>query len=149
MKTDKLKLNIIFAATSSFALPILEDIYQNPFCEIQLVLTAPEKEAGRGLKKVENEIKIFAKKHKILIYQPPTLKTSEAYEFLKDNLYEGVNVFFTAAYGLYIPANVRSLYDFALNVHPSALPKYRGASPIQSVLLNGDKKKRCDHYGIG
>ncbi len=140
------KLKIIFLGTPKFGATILKGLIENNYKPV-LVITAPDKPVGRKQVLTPPPVKTIAEKHKISVEQPPKIrnwkaalqevrpKASREIGNLKPDL--GI----VAAYGQIIPQNILTIpkYGF-LNVHPSLLPKYRGASPIQAAILNGDEK---------
>ncbi len=107
-----------------------------PFIEIKLVITQPDRPVGRTQALQSSPVKQMAKKHKINIAQPVSLKGFVP----TGHLPKGDTLAIVAQYGLLIPKQILDAPKFGiLNVHPSLLPKYRGASPIQSALINGEK----------
>lgn len=133
MKNEKLK--IIFLGTPEFGAIILEKLAETNFKPI-LVITAPDKPVGRKQILTPPPVKVIAQKYKIPILQPDKILDSKFK--IQDSKPDLIVV---AAYGQILP---KEILDFpkrgSLNVHPSLLPKYRGASPIQYAILNGDKK---------
>ncbi len=130
-------MKIIFAGTPVFAAGALEALI-NAGHEIVLVLTQPDRPAGRGMKLVASAVKQVAIKHDISLSQPQTLKSLEIQAQLKDLNADAMVV---AAYGLILPATVLSIPRYGcLNIHGSVLPRWRGAAPIQRAILAGDKE---------
>lgn len=126
---------IIFFGTPEFAQIILQKLIDNGY-KPALVVTAPDKPIGRKQVLTPTPVKVLAKKHKIPILQPEKLDDSFIYK-LKTKTY---NLIIVAAYGKIIPKSILDIPKYnAINVHPSLLPKLRGASPIQYAILNGDK----------
>lgn len=128
---------IVFAGTSEFAVPSLEILLksQNSICA---VYTRPNRPAGRGLKLTQSPIKQFAMRHRLPIYQPENLRNENEQSILKDLQ---ADIMIDAAYGLFLPKEVLEIFKFGcINVHPSLLPRWRGAAPIQRAILAGDKK---------
>lgn len=100
-----------------------------------LIVTVPDKPAGRGLLPKASAVKEWAVLRNITIFQPENLKTE--YSLLKDGNFD---LFIVAGYGKFLPENLLSLpRRGTLNVHPSLLPKYRGPSPIESAILADEK----------
>lgn len=130
MMKDK---KIIFFGTPNFALPTLTALQQASY-NIVLVVTKPDQPVGRNLIKTPSLIKILSQQFGYQICNNLTdlkLKISD----LKPDL--GVVV----AYGKIIPKEILDAFPLGcLNLHPSLLPKYRGPSPIQSAILNGDQE---------
>lgn len=104
--------------------------------EVVLVLTQPDRPAGRGLHPTTSRVKRFAAAREIPVLQPPSLKGAAELERVRALRPDAIVV---AAYGLIFPP---TLFDVArhgaLNVHASLLPRWRGAAPIQRALLAGD-----------
>jgi methionyl-tRNA formyltransferase len=134
------KIKIIFFGTPKFAEIILEKIIKSDNYEIIAVVTASDEPVGRKQILTASPVKIFAEKNVVKVLQPEKLD-EEFYNRLKAVCHSEADLFITAAYGKIIPKNILDLPKFGcINIHPSLLPKYRGASPIQSALLNGDKE---------
>lgn len=132
---DKYPMKIAFFGTHNFAATILEGIINNPLFDIQLVITQPDKPVGRKQKTQKSPVKLLAEKHGLQIAQPNSLKTCTLAQLHTCEL--GI----CAQYGLIFPPNILNAPKMGiLNFHTSLLPKYRGASPIQSALLNGESK---------
>jgi methionyl-tRNA formyltransferase len=128
-------MKIIFAGTPEFAVPTLAALIEAGH-EIVMVLTQPDRPAGRGMKLKASPVKELALQHNLPVYQPETLKTPESRAPL-----EGLDadVMVVAAYGLILPQVVLDLpRRGCYNVHASLLPRWRGAAPIQRSLLAGD-----------
>lgn len=126
---------IIFFGTSEFAAIILEKLVSR--YKINVVVTQPDRPAGRKQVLTETPVKETAKKHHLKILQPQNLSESQFLNQL-DQLHPEVGIL--AAYAEMIPQKIIDKFSLGiLNLHPSLLPKYRGASPIQSAILNGDE----------
>lgn len=129
-------LRIVFAGTPAFALPTLERLVASKH-QVIGCYTQPDRPSGRGQKYQASVIKTFALKQHIPVFQPQTLKTKEAQvelERLK------ADVMVVAAYGLILPKAVLEIPTLGcVNVHTSLLPRWRGASPVQSAIYAGDK----------
>lgn len=128
-------LKIIFAGTPAFAAIALESLIQSHH-QIIAVYTQPDRPSGRGLKMTASPVKELALRHEIPIYQPKSLK--EAYEEHQlARLHADVMV--VAAYGLLLPVPILAIPRFGcINIHPSLLPRWRGAAPIQRTIFAGD-----------
>lgn len=132
---DKNSPKIIFWGTPEFAIPTLRALIQNNY-SVALVVTKPDEPVGRKQIFTPPPVKIFAQKHHVPVFQPQVLKS----EFLKDGLPKA-DLFVIAAYGKIIPKEILEVTQFgALNIHPSLLPRWRGPSPIQYTIFNGDIK---------
>lgn len=128
------KQRVIFAGTSSFAVPALKALASSS--EVILVLTQPQKPAGRGLKDKACAVDLAAQELGLPILRPESLKKS-----VFENIIAPFSCDFliVASYGKIIPSWLLSWpKTMALNIHGSLLPRWRGASPIQQALLHGD-----------
>lgn len=129
-------MNIVFMGTPDFAVPTLEKLAHSEH-NILAVYTQPDKPVGRKQVLTPPDVKVCAEKYGIPVSQPATLRDENSYKELK-----GLNpdVIVVVAYGKILPKEILDLPRYGcVNVHGSLLPKYRGASPIQSAVLNGDK----------
>lgn len=128
-------MRILFAGTPPFAAAALNALADAGH-EIVLVLTQPDRPAGRGMKLSPSAVKQAALLRDLPVYQPPTLKTPEVQAALRA---ADADVMVVAAYGLILPQVVLDLPRFGcLNIHASLLPRWRGAAPIQRAILAGD-----------
>lgn len=130
-----MSLKIIFAASSEFAIPSLDALIKSHH-KILAVYTQPDRPAGRGLKPTPTPIKKFALQHNLLIHQPKTLKDKKEQQILQNT---HADIMIDVAYGLFLPKEVLTTFKYGcINVHPSLLPRWRGAAPIQRAILAGD-----------
>lgn len=121
--------------TPDFAVATLETLIKSHH-EVVAVYTQPDKPFGRGKIIKASEVKVKAIEEKIPVYQPNSLKGSEEIVHLT-NLEPDVIV--VVAYGQILPKEILEIPKYGcINVHASLLPRYRGASPIQTSILNGD-----------
>lgn len=128
-------MKIIYAGTPDFAVPALAALIDSQH-EVSLVLTQPDRPAGRGMKLKPSPVKTLALAHDIPVFQPETLKDAEAQARIAA---EQADAMVVAAYGLIIPTSVLNMPRHGcFNVHASLLPRWRGAAPIQRSLLAGD-----------
>ena len=128
-------MRIVFAGTPPFAAAAL-DALADAGHDIVLVLTQPDRPAGRGMKLTPSAVKQAALARGLRVYQPASLKTPESQAELAA---AGADVMVVAAYGLILPQAVLDLPRFGcLNIHASLLPRWRGAAPIQRAILAGD-----------
>ena len=128
-------MRIIFAGTPPFAAAALNALADAGH-EIVLVLTQPDRPAGRGMKLTPSAVKQAALVRGLAVCQPPSLKTQEAQAELRA---ANADVMVVAAYGLILPQAVLDLPRLGcLNIHASLLPRWRGAAPIQRAILAGD-----------
>ncbi|MFH0857367.1 MAG: methionyl-tRNA formyltransferase, partial [Candidatus Magasanikbacteria bacterium] len=126
------KIPLIFFGTHEFAKTILEGLLQSPLYDVELVVTQPDQPVGRKKIMTAPPVKILAEKNNIPVVQPETLKN-----YIFQNKKSSIGV--VAQYGKIIPQSVLDQFELGLiNTHTSLLPKYRGASPIQSALMNGE-----------
>ncbi|MFW6283154.1 MAG: methionyl-tRNA formyltransferase [Minisyncoccales bacterium] len=130
-----MKNKIIFFGTPNFSKLILKELVEEKF-NITAVVTKPDKPVGRGQKMSSTPVKKFALKKGITILEPKKVKDiKKKLEKLNPDLA------IVAAYGQIIPKEILEIPQKGiLNIHPSLLPKYRGPTPIQAAILNGDKK---------
>jgi methionyl-tRNA formyltransferase len=130
-----MKSRVIFMGTPDFAVPSL-DVLLSYDCEIAAVYTQPDKEAGRGRQITSTPVKELALSRGLPVIQPETLKDRGVVQQMA-NLRPDLIV--VAAYGRLIIPEILALPEFGcLNVHPSLLPRYRGASPVAAAILRGD-----------
>lgn len=128
-------MKIIFMGTPDFAETILGELYKAKH-EIVLVVTQPDKPRGRSMKLIPSSVKTWALNHNIKVYQPNRIRDEESYKYLSQF---GADICVVAAYGQILPNKILDMPHYGcINVHASLLPKYRGASPIQWAILNGD-----------
>jgi methionyl-tRNA formyltransferase len=132
-----------FFGTDDFSVVVLEKLFEKGFVPT-LVVTAPDRPAGRGQQMQSPAAKIWADTKnssgkKISILQPEKLNTDFISQL--ENFSGGFDFFVVASYGKIIPESVLSLTKKGtLNVHPSLLPMYRGASPIETAILDDNKE---------
>ena len=131
----KTPFKIIFAGTPAFAVPTLQLLLKNHY-SICAVLTQPDRPSGRGQKLSYSPVKEIALKHQLNILQFSTLRTFEAEKTLIELQ---ADLMVVVAYGLLLPKNILTIPKRGcINVHASLLPRWRGAAPIQHVLLKRD-----------
>lgn len=132
-------MNIIYMGTPDFAVKPLEAIIESGE-NVMAVFTQPDKPKGRGFKLLPTPVKQSALSHNIPVYQPLSLKkgddAAEAEKIMRELAPDLIVV---AAYGKILPKTILDLPKYGcINIHASLLPKYRGAAPIQRVILNGE-----------
>ena len=136
-------LNVVFAGTPEFARQALAAILQAGF-SVPLVMTQPDRPAGRGMKLTPSPVKQHAVEHNIPVIQPISLRLDGKYPedaaSARDTLLAlQPDVMIVAAYGLILPQWVLDLPRYGcLNIHASLLPRWRGAAPIQRAIEAGD-----------
>lgn len=145
-------MNLIFIGTPEFGAIILEGMVKNKYKPI-LVVTSPDKPVGRKQILTPPPVKEVALKYKIPLLQPE--KIQEAKDEIKKL---DPDIIIVAASGYFLPKEILEIPKYGcLNIHPSLLPQYRGPSPVQFTILNGDKKtgvtimlidERMDHGPI-
>lgn len=127
-------LRIVFMGTPDFAVTILDSIIKNKF-NVVGVITAPDKQAGRGQKVQQSAVKKYALENNLNILQPSNLKSPE---FLETLTALQPNLQIVVAFRM-LPKAVWSLPEFGtFNLHASLLPDYRGAAPINWAIMNGE-----------
>ena len=128
-------MKLIFAGTPEFAARALQAIVAAGH-DVALVLTQPDRPAGRGMSLQPSAVKKVALEHGIEVFQPAGLKDAEAQARVAA---VGAEVMVVAAYGLILPQSVLDMPRHGcINIHASLLPRWRGAAPIQRALLAGD-----------
>jgi methionyl-tRNA formyltransferase len=129
-----MSISIIFFGTHHFAATILQGLLDDQNISIDHVITQPDKPVGRIKELQKPPVKILAEKHNLTFDQPKSLKKI-------DLGFRNFDLGVTAQYGKLLSNEViEAPKHGTLNVHTSLLPKYRGASPIQSALINGETK---------
>lgn len=130
-------MKIIFAGTPDFAVPALAALI-NAGHEIVMVLTQPDRPAGRGMKLKASPVKVLAEQHGLFVFQPETLKNEAVQAQIAQT---HADVMIVAAYGLIIPTIVLQMPKHGCyNIHASLLPRWRGAAPIHRSILAGDQE---------
>ncbi len=129
-------MNIIFMGTPDYAHKILQKLIDNDTMNVVAVYTQPDKPVGRKKILTAPPVKELAVENAITVYQPKSLRDEESIAQLQAIACDFIVV---AAYGQILPKAVLE-HAPSINLHASILPKYRGASPIQQVLLNGEKQ---------
>ena len=126
-------MNLLFMGTPDFAKIILEELCKDSFFNIVGLVTQSDKPYGRKMILKPSSTKLFVLENKLSfpIYH---LDSNAKYEFLKELQ---IDVILVVAYGNILPQNIIDNY-FCINIHASILPYYRGASPIQSMILNAN-----------
>ena len=131
-------MNILFAGTPANSAEILNSLAKVKHINIKGVLTQPDKKGNRGNNIIESPVAILAKELKLDVYKPESINQTDLVSALKSL---DLDIMIVIAYGKIIPSWLLELpSELSINVHFSVLPKYRGASPIQSALLNGDSR---------
>lgn len=123
--------------TPQFSATVLKGLLDNPAYEILGVVTQPDRAVGRKKDIKVTPVKQLALEHGISIYQPEKLSGSQE---LIEIMELGADGIITAAFGQFLPTILLDSVSFAINVHASLLPKYRGGAPIHYAIMNGDKE---------
>lgn len=128
-------MNVVFMGTPEFAVPTLQElIFSNH--KVVAVFTQRPKPRDRGLKEAESPVHILANQHNIPVYTPSSVKTEEALHIITNI---EADIIVVAAYGFIIPASILYCKKYgAINLHPSSLPRFRGAAPLQHTIIEGD-----------
>ncbi|MBU1690969.1 MAG: methionyl-tRNA formyltransferase [Gammaproteobacteria bacterium] len=128
-------MRLIFAGTPEFAAAALAALIEAGY-DIALVLTQPDRPAGRGMRLTPSPVKQLALQHELGVLQPAALKDAEVQAQLAA---VNADAMIVAAYGLLLPPSVLTIPRFGcLNIHASLLPRWRGAAPIQRAIQAGD-----------
>lgn len=134
-------MRVIFMGTSEFAVPSLRTLFLSVDHQIALVITQPDMPQGRGLKTLPPPVKIAALNAEIPVLQTEKISTESVYNLMSETR---ADIIFCAAYGKYLPSKILNALPYgAVNLHPSKLPLYRGAAPIQRTLMDG-----CDKTAV-
>jgi len=128
-------MRVVFAGTPDFAAAALQALLAAGH-NVSLVLTQPDRPAGRGMALQASPVKQLSLKHGLSLHQPPSLKSEEARQPIIE---ARPDVMVVAAYGLILPQAALDIPRLGcLNIHASLLPRWRGAAPIQRAILAGD-----------
>ncbi|HEY4352644.1 MAG TPA: methionyl-tRNA formyltransferase [Paraburkholderia sp.] len=136
-------LRVIFAGTPEFAAAALAAIHTAGF-PVPLVLTQPDRPAGRGMKLQASPVKRYAQEHGMTVAQPPSLRRAGKYPAEATAAIDQLratphDVMVVAAYGLILPQEVLDIAPLGcINIHASLLPRWRGAAPIHRAIEAGD-----------
>lgn len=129
-------MKTIFMGTPEFAIPSLKVVSQNT--DLKLIFTKEDKRNARGNKIIYSPVKQFGQDNDIEVIQPKRMKDEEVIAKIKEI---NPDLIVVVAYGKILPKEIIDIPKYGIiNVHSSLLPKYRGASPIHSAILNGDKE---------
>ncbi len=128
-------MNIVFFATSDFAIPALEKLTGSGH-KVLAVVTQPDRPAGRGQQLQASPVKQLALEKKLFLYQP---ESCNEYEFLRELRALSPDVIMVVAYGQKLGNEILQLPRYhCLNIHPSLLPRHRGAEPVARAIMNGE-----------
>jgi len=130
-------MRIVFFGTSNVALPVLESLKAKH--EILAVVTQPDAKAGRSQEFLESPVSVLAGEMRLSILKPESARDDSEFHQTLQKL--GADIFVVVSYGQILPSSIINIPKYkTVNVHFSMLPKYRGPSPIQTALLNGDSE---------
>ncbi len=131
-----MKTKIVYMGTPHYAREILDTLIEAEEMEVSLVLTQPNRPVGRKKVLTPPPVKVLAEEHSITVLQPNRLSDEGMEEAIRDVKPDFIVV---AAFGQILPKSILAIAP-CINLHASLLPQYRGASPVQQSLLNGDEK---------
>ncbi len=134
-------MKLVFMGTPDFAVPCLRTLAKSGH-EIAAVFTQPDKPKGRGYKMIPTPVKTAALEYGFEVYQPLSLRKGEDAENSMQILNNiAPDLIVVTAYGQILPKKILELPKYGcINIHASLLPAYRGAAPINWVLLNGESE---------
>lgn len=131
-------MRVVFMGTDKFAVPVLKSVIKSGV-ELICVITQPDQPKGRGLKLTPSPIKEIAIEYNIPVYQPERVRDKQFIEKVEQEFKPELII--VVAFGQIIPKAILELPEYrCINIHPSLLPKYRGAAPIQRAIINGEKE---------
>lgn len=128
---------LIFMGTPDFAATVLEGLLDDANYDVLAVVTQPDRAVGRKKEIKMTPVKEVALSHNLPVYQPEKMSGSDE---MSELMTLGADGIVTAAFGQFLPTKLLDSVDFAVNVHASLLPKYRGGAPIHYAIINGDKE---------
>ncbi len=131
-----MKYKIVYMGTPHYAREILNTLITAEDIEVSLVLTQPDRPVGRKKVLTPPSVKVLATEHNIKVLQPNRLSDEGMEEAIRE---ANPDYILVAAFGQILPKNILDIAP-CINLHASLLPQYRGASPVQQSLLNGDEK---------
>ena len=130
-------MKIVFAGTPEFSVPTLDLLVKNGY-NVELVVTQEDRRRGRGKKMLPTPVKAKALEYDIEVFQPANINSEESIERLKEIQ---PDLMIVVAYGQVFKKELLELPSIGcINIHASLLPKYRGAAPLNWVLINGEKE---------
>ena len=131
-------INVAFFGTSEYSVPSLEKLIKSDEVSVKIVVTKQDQKANRGQKLEESPVAKVARENNIEVCKPVKLKEDrEVINRLKELK---IDYFVVISYGQILSKELLDIPKASINAHASLLPKYRGSSPIQTAILNGDKK---------
>ena len=131
------KTKLLFMGTPDFSATVLKGLLADGSYEILAVVTQPDRAVGRKKEIKMTPVKEVALAHDLPVYQPEKLSGSSE---MAELMTLGADGIVTAAFGQFLPTKLLDSVGFAINVHASLLPKYRGGAPIHYAIINGEKE---------
>lgn len=128
---------LIFMGTPDFSAAVLKGLLDDSNYDVLAVVTQPDRAVGRKKEIKMTPVKEVALAHNLPVYQPEKMSGSEE---MAELMTLGADGIVTAAFGQFLPTKLLDSVDFALNVHASLLPKYRGGAPIHYAIINGEEE---------
>jgi methionyl-tRNA formyltransferase len=132
------QVSLVYFGTPEYAVASLQALVADPRYDVRLVVTQPDRQSGRGHRATPPPVKIAAAALGVQVYQPASLRSTEARRPLIEI---GAEVFVVAAYGLIFGKRTLAIPPKGcVNLHASLLPRYRGASPVAAAILAGERE---------
>lgn len=128
---------LIFMGTPDFSATVLKGLLDDSNYDVLAVVTQPDRAVGRKKEIKMTPVKEVALAHNLPVYQPEKMSGSEE---MAELITLGSDGIVTAAFGQFLPTKLLDSVDFAVNVHASLLPKYRGGAPIHYAIINGEEE---------
>lgn len=128
---------LIFMGTPDFSAAVLKGLLDDSNYNVLAVVTQPDRAVGRKKEIKMTPVKEVALAHNLPVYQPEKMSGSEE---MAELMTLGADGIVTAAFGQFLPTKLLDSVDFAVNVHASLLPKYRGGAPIHYAIINGEEE---------
>ncbi|WP_315459853.1 methionyl-tRNA formyltransferase [uncultured Streptococcus sp.] len=128
---------LIFMGTPDFSAAVLNGLLDDSNYDVLAVVTQPDRAVGRKKEIKMTPVKEVALAHNLPVYQPEKMSDSEE---MAELMTLGADGIVTAAFGQFLPTKLLDSVDFAVNVHASLLPKYRGGAPIHYAIINGEEE---------
>lgn len=128
---------LIFMGTPDFSAAVLNGLLDDSNYDVLAVVTQPDRAVGRKKEIKMTPVKEVALAHNLPVYQPEKMSGSEE---MAELMALGADGIVTAAFGQFLPTKLLDSVDFAVNVHASLLPKYRGGAPIHYAIINGEEE---------
>ena len=128
---------LIFMGTPDFSAAVLKGLLDDSNYDVLAVVTQPDRAVGRKKEIKMTPVKEVALAHNLPVYQPEKMSGSEE---MAELMTLGADGIVTAAFGQFLPTKLLDSVDFAVNVHASLLPKYRGGAPTHYAIINGEEE---------